>query len=180
MANTNENKTAVFLRDTAPIILEIIKKNNLRETPEEAIEAIKNGKIFRAGIILNIVKKIIENKELKKDLVSMLQKELNISGDIADNVAKDVESELLPIGRLASLGEIADASKKFAETKIITEEIKKPITSIPIKPAAEASVQKVKPKGKSTLPSEKIEKTKKPVPQTRQPSGPDSYRESIE
>lgn len=131
------------------------------------METIKNGKFFRAGIIFNIVEKIILNNELKKNLISVLQKELNISGDVANNLAKDIENELFAIGKLVSLEEFTQLNKK-------TKEVKKPITAIPANPMIEILTTEIKPKSRGTPPP------KKSTPQIRPiKNGPDSYREPI-
>lgn len=173
-----DNKIVVFSQETAPIIAEIIKKYNLDETPQEASEIIKNGKFFRAGIVLNITEKVILDSNLKKDLSSMLQQELNISGEIASNIAKDIEKQLLPIAKIASLEETGEAEKKIAETT----EKEKQITAMPIRLIKENQETNIFKKNASE--PETFKKTPKKLPEkinkTIQPHRTDTYREPIE
>ena len=98
-------KIVIFSQDTAPIISTIIGKYNLVESTGEATKKMEAGKLFNGGVILNITEKIILNKSLKDSLPTLVEKELNVPGDIAKSVAKEIEEKLLPIGQVSEISD---------------------------------------------------------------------------
>jgi|GEM_PF-3773376 len=106
MAENNIQEIVVFNEDTSPIILNILEKNNLLENDEQVLEKFDKGEELRAATILSLVEKIILGKLQKGSLTSSIQDSLKISSQIAQGIAMDIESRLLPLGRKATQEDI--------------------------------------------------------------------------
>jgi hypothetical protein len=189
MENINENKIVVFSQSTAPIISEIIQKYNLKETPDQMKEAGKRGRLFRGGIVLNIVENIVLNKLSKNNLVEILKREMPTSDDIATKMAVDINNKLLSIATIMSEEEFNKAKKNSIGSLVIPEKgnntTVKParlineITPNPpkeiISPKPTPKKEVMKPKKVQEIrPQPKIQETKKSFRKN------DTYREPIE
>ena len=85
---------------------EILEKNSLKESPEEA--ALKDEESF-AHIILRLSKDYLMGAIIEKDLILSLQKQLKISEQVAKNLVEDIKEKIIP---LAEKIEIKEQSKK--------------------------------------------------------------------
>lgn len=151
MPNFN-NQKMVFLGDTLPIISEILKKYELEDTDEDILGKIEQGKpCLLGGIIFDIVIEVVQGKISKKDLVSSLQKYLDIPKEKAKNIAKDIEERLL----------------------VLVKKAPKEKTEIPEKPPATKKPLKIE---KTPI----VEKPEIPPEKRETPEEPDVYREPIE
>ncbi len=165
MDDNNQNKKIVFLGDTSPIVFGMLDKYNLRETNDEAVRKIEEGKFLNAGLILDITKRTALGIISKEGLISIIENELKVSKETAEQLSKDIENELLSIAEVVSENEYekSESTLSFPE--------KTPAASM------ERPTFVKKPKDIYVLP--------KKYPQGRQEKnknyskGPDSYRESI-
>ena len=169
---SNKNKKVLFIQDTVPIIDGIIEKYKLAETDQQIAEKISKGKLINGGILLDVTKKIVLGEILKTELPIILQKEFSVSEDIANNLAKEVQNQLLPI------------AKVFGEVKIISNEIPvnpnikqfSPPKKIPDITNKKESAKEVK----KTQDTNKKDIIKKESPPKNLSSTSDRYREPIE
>ena len=111
--------------NTAPVISELLKKYKIEESKEEIFENFQNVKkskplISRGGIILDIAIKIKKGELNKENLISILQKKLNIPRSKARILGKDIEKNLLElIGKSKESQEdfLVDKKKMESEEK---------------------------------------------------------------
>jgi len=214
MAEQN-NIRVIFTTEANLALADIIKNYNLEETAEEFLKKTKAKKFSNEVIIDHLAKDFAIGKISEKDLTDSLQKDLEVSQQIAEQISKEIITKIIPFLEKVPEEKLQDpAFAEELERKIFgttnenppvgAEQIKKekdidlfpkikpPTNTEPNiiieKPAriAVPSVRGEEPKGKSTLPSKRTkksiveEKTKEPMPQPKQPRGPDNYREPIE
>jgi hypothetical protein len=182
-----KSNVRVILSDKAEIVLEDILKNfNLEE---------KNVVADR------LLKDFARETLSEKDFISALQKEMTITSEISEKLAKEITVKLVPL--LLKVPEEKFNDPDFREEisqKIFEKDIKTSITSAQekkdpdifpnIKPLESVTDKSVVPPKKSGRPERikksvakeevKKEEIKKPAPQAKPRSGPDNYREPIE
>jgi len=195
MEDTNNKKQrVVFPTNTFQIVSEILQKYNLQETDDEILKKIEKNESFNGEIITGVVEKVVLGEMPKKEMPVLLQKELNIPKDSAQNLSLDIENRLL-----LSTEKVDEEEEEIEEIKEKISEEKKQIEDIfpKIKPTTEEKLETAtvaSPKigilkeTVATTPIKKEEKiiktkkliTKKPTSQKEQTKGPDPYREPIE
>lgn len=179
MADDNQNSKIYFSGEKNPfdIIIEILEKNGIKETLKESMEKIRQGKISRTEALYKLADSLADQKITEKDFIAEIQKQLEITNEIAQNIYKDIKEKLLPL-----------AQKFVSDQQNIAQKEKNGIINPPIpkgrsqtKPVSTPIItnETVKAKLKTTknfskLPKQ-IQEVKK-IPRT----GPDNYREPIE
>jgi len=177
----------IFTPKADSALSDIIKKYKLEE--------------YKAMVKIDYISKKLARDEISdKAMSDYLQKELNISSQTADQVSNETIDNIIPFL-------VKAPAEKFKNPDFV-EEISKKVFGEEKKPLLSSEQQKEKigkekdiglfPKikqhpttpnkelrGRPTLPPKKSERIKKPVisestSKTRQPSGPDNYREPIE
>jgi len=156
------NNQKIYFPKSTEVISEILKKNGLGETLEEAVEKIVQKKNCRLNIVYDASRDFIEKNISEKDFILSLQKQLETSDKTAENIAKDVKEKLFPLAEKVTIGE------QLPENEDLDEDV--PVAEKPI------SEQKIREKKIKTI--EPI--PKETVPKVIQKMGPDSYREPIE
>jgi hypothetical protein len=157
----------LFEEDNTPsiisLILEILKKYGLAEDREKSLEKIKNSIPLNGAILRRAVESIYNSKVSEKDTVDLIQKELNISEQIAKQIITDTKNKVIP--------QLKKITEKMATEKS-TEEKKQ--TALPKeKPEIIPATPTVNKKRLSELPK----RAERIIPEKK---GPDSYREPIE
>jgi len=149
--NPKENQRLIYPEDTSEIISELMEKYGLKETEEEVLQALKEGKTTKGGTIAEIIMEVAKNKIPRENITSVLQKRLAISKEIAKKIAKELEKKILNL--------------------IIIEKV--PKKEIP--PLQKPPISPLKP-GPPVPPTEFPPK----APPEEKPKKPDIYREPIE
>ena len=173
----DENKIVLFQQETAPIIATIIKKYGLEETPEVAFQKLKEGKLFNAGIILNLAQDVVLKKIDDLKFISSLIEEFKISQDVAENILKDIQENLI-----AGATETDAPIEKHEEVKNLTEQSAQQAKDIVSNIKMDEELGEIEEPEKE-LPKTKVMEKELPEKITESPkqaSGPDSYREPIE
>jgi hypothetical protein len=169
MEQTNKpNQNLIFPEDTSDKISNILKKYGLEESEEELDKKIfeENTDVLRGAVIAKIAANIIKDKMNDSEVVPTLKKELNITQDLAENIANDIKKQIIPS---ASPSAVAEKSViiKNQTVEAPPKKIRKTAKNIIEKTAIE------EPEEKSKLPE-------KPIPQEKpKSSGPDKYREQL-
>lgn len=136
-------------------ISEILEKNGLKESLDEAFDKTHAGKISMVDVLYRLSKDLAVEKITEKDFISEVQKRLGTTDIISQNINKDIKSNLLPFFTTEE-----EAGKKEQKTE----------KRLPIAPVL--PVKKIKPMKEPIIPEkQEIKKT--------MPRGPDKYRESI-
>lgn len=177
MANNNDAQTqrVIFQIDTGPVVVvsNILKKYDLEESSEEACKKIKEGKKPRVNIIIQAASDLVLNKISETGFISTLEKQLEITRQIAEKIISDVKEKLLSTAKKITVGEL----KTSEGEAIIVTSIKPPIGLEKTIEEVSEPVLKTPPRVKKPLISEISEKTK----EAKKPSKKaDVYRESIE
>jgi hypothetical protein len=150
-------------------ISEILEKNGIEEN---VVEAMFKEQSF-ISIVLHLVKDFAKEKISEKDFVLSLQKNLNISSQISENIIKEIKEKILPSAEKITIGTQAETEKSITASPIrliteenenITEKIKPEHPVVPTKKTRIKDINK---------PAE----IKKPA---SSPGKPDNYREPIE
>ena len=179
------NQKIYFAENTAEIISSILQKYNMDETGEELEKKLHSEKPspLNGAIVLNITIMAVRKKISEKDFAPTLQKELGTTPKIAEDLANDIKTRLIPIATDKKPVPKSDEDLLLEKIKPpiglpkIGEEIKNVIT--PQKPTVDS-------KKDFTAKKEKVKETimpennKKFPPKPKQPRGPDNYRELIE
>lgn len=193
METPNPNKKVYFSGDTAEIISNILKKYSLEETDEELGKKLLSEDekqepfVIRGGVVLKTAISLFNKEITEKDASTFLQKQLNTSQTIAGGMVNEIKTNLLSIATTEKPVKAAPetVAKPATEMKPLPSFAKaaEPIEENPVMPEE-------KPRSKPELPTKKQEKIKKPAippeeikksaPQSKQPKGPDSYREPIQ
>jgi len=196
MEQTNSPKKQLFFDETfLKVSSDVLQKYKLDESPEELIEKMKTDKQLYCEIFMDIVRNLFGKSIKENELVPLLESKLSISKEIAEKLGIDIKEKILPL--IKEVETPTEEQKEETRENIQTEKddelsfIKKtPIISVeenekvlkkerePIitkKPIDTEEIKKpVKKKDGSSL-----EKAKESTPQSKQPKGPDSYREPI-
>lgn len=163
---TNKNyEEVIFPEETSDIIDEIVTKYGFKKIEEEMLEKMDQTEIFeeREKIFENLpgrqiattVKELAMGKISAKDFISLLKQRLNISEELAKDLAKELEEKVLV---LAQKTRVLREERETLPSKEIEKEV-----SFPEKPQAEPS--EIKPPPSEEKPS---------------PKKPDIYREPAE
>lgn len=166
MTNSNSNKNyyeVIFSPETTFIIGELIKKYGFEKIQEEMMEKMEQAetseekeKIFEnlpGRQIARTVKELAQEKISAKNFISLLKQRLNISEELAKDLAMELEEKVLVLAQKISIEE-----KETLPSKETEEEV-----SFPEKLRAEPS--EIKPPPSEEKPS---------------PKKPDIYREPAE
>ncbi len=166
-SNNGENKKGVLAGDTTLVISEILKKHNLEKTTGDIFEDIKQEKSWdRGAVILDIAMDITQGNIVKKDLITSLQKKIEISEIKAEKLADDIATKLLPLLKRDPRKEVKNLTKNPILPKIKSSVVpEQPLTS------KKSSVIKKPTKREELSMVEKPEKS---------PDKSDVYREPIE
>lgn len=188
---TNNQKIVFSLPEEgeslSEIISSILKKNNITEdTAEDLSDEKKIPKVLTFG---NTAKNLFGKKITEEKVIEIFQNEFKISKEIAIGVINDIKDRLFPFGKKVEIPSdnvkinpapkiINNESFSFPNTKeeIIEEKnnIFNPTKSTKIA-EKEISTSTAKPRTKKIPDFKSTE-----VPNLKQKSGPDTYREPIE
>jgi len=95
MFDSQVNQQIIFPDNVTVIITKIMEKNGFKETADDIIQKLKN----REKPIGQKISKIIAQRAMEeisaKDTPSLISKTLNISDEIAKNLANDIEKEII-------------------------------------------------------------------------------------
>lgn len=159
--NEKNKMVIVFSEKAHSAFSDIEKKYNLEESDKEAIEAIKKDRVFKINIVIKLSREFITKKITELQFIESLQKDLNIDKTTAQNIIKDVITNITPNTKKLTKEELKQKEIHDIEEEVATEPtIQKPV--------------KEKPQLKKRLPA------KKTVTKKSEKSGPDAYREPIE
>jgi hypothetical protein len=78
-------------------IEKIMAKFELKETKDEMLKKITEGQDSIREIITQEVARMYKKEATKKTSISMLQQKLGIKKEAAENLAQDLENEIIPI-----------------------------------------------------------------------------------
>src|SRR5581483_7789633 len=96
MENPNDQKI-VFPGNGDEVIIDILKKHGLEETEKELSEKLllENSSPLRGTVILDLAIAVAKGNMRTEDLAPALQNELSIKKEVADQIAKDMEENLI-------------------------------------------------------------------------------------
>jgi len=192
-----QNIRVIFTAKANSALEDLINNFKLQETPEDYVEKNKQNKPSNIVVMDRLARDFAVNEISETNLVASLQKELGVSQQTAEKISEEVISKIIPF--------LEKVPEEKLEDDVFVEELSKKISGTTASESREKNPEKkdtdifpnIKPptnfieqnvpllvkrvRGKSTLPSKKLEKTftEKSVPQTRQSNGPDNYREPI-
>ncbi len=203
----NNNKRIIFDlptdADTADVINEILKDNDLKETLDERFDKIINNEDSKLVIIRDAAIILVQKKISEEKLVEFLQKHLGISMEIARKVVTDIKEKLIPYAKIIDVKKEEELREKEEKTKKQKEDIQEALlekirNDMPFQkseeklPASylkkieitdvEKNAEEMEKEGMNVISKEKNKFTKKEEvksPQT-QKNKPDVYREPIE
>lgn len=130
--DNNINQEEVFFSDENIFfkISEILKKNGIVET---AIDAMFSEKPSSIGVVFNLSKDLAAEKISEKELVGLLQKQLNIPLAAAKDIAQNIKEKITPLAEKIRNDEHRSEEKPkgvipavVKKSKIITSNITKP------------------------------------------------------
>ena len=188
-----KNNIRVLFTSKANLALEeIMKKFNLQDSDEKYIARIKENKLPKIVVIDHLAKDFVKGNILENDLISSLQKDLEVSSQTAEQISKEIINKIIPFLEKAPEKNFKDPafveeiSKKVFNTiennKTATE--KKDLDLFPKITPLEEGISKIttptpKKQQKTKLTSS-LEKKEISVPQIKESKTPDNYREPIE
>jgi len=77
-------------------ISEILSKNGLKETPNEAADKVTDGKVSFITVVYGLATDLAKQTISEKDFINGLQNKINVSSAVAQNILKDVKEKILP------------------------------------------------------------------------------------
>jgi len=169
----NETADEVVYETDSLIVSEIIKKYNLKDIDEDAIEKLgKNEPFIIPGAVINgCAKKLAALDISDKDAELLLTKSFSLKNAQVADLLKDIKEKIVPKIQRS----LKQKTTKETQISQITKETSE-VFPKEMFPKAEPQPTVVQPKKiKKTLPI-----VKEPISQTKQSKGPDTYRESIE
>jgi len=182
-----QKKILVIFTEKADLVLsDIIKKYSLQETDLETFEKYKAGKLPKIVIIDNLTRDFALKIIPEKDLISSLQKELEISQQTAEQISKEIINSLVPL--LEKIPEEQLENYESTEGKIPKQEMPISFTEVVEKPppaeipatleekSAVMPPREPKPRNKKPVTTEIIEE---PAPKPKRTKESDKYRETI-
>lgn len=179
-----KNLRIIFTKEADLILFDIIKKYNLKESDEETLKNLREGKFSKVVIIDHLAKNFAKEKISEKDLISSLQKDLEVSQQTAKKITEDIKNNLIPL--LEKVPE-AQFETPFVEKEPILERpserpIVAPRPSLPLTEAKE-SLQpswKKTPRLERPSPEPKMSEKEEKEEIKKTPKKPDVYREPTE
>ncbi len=178
----NQNTKIVFSEDIDQILIEILQKYKLEESDDKTFEKLNKDERFNGEILMDAVKKIVNEEMQKKDLPLLLEKELNLTKNLAESLTLDIENKIL-----ISVKKINE--EETEKEKLITAKPINLINENPIQTAQTIVEEKITP---SAIAHEQKVKKEKKIPSLienkegistnikKQSRVNDSYREPIE
>lgn len=184
-----DNQETTIFDPVVPAVSEITKKYGIEETREDAIKRLKEGKPAKGFFIVRISKDYLQKKISEEDLLSSLKKNLEISEDTAQKIFSDIKGVLIPVLRKIPepIGKPVEKTMENISMSGKTELAEE--KNIDLFPNAKLPKNSSEPTEHMPSTEEIRKKIKKPItpvknpetiPQSKQPKGPDSYREPIE
>lgn len=199
MDNPNNNVRILFPIKTVSVINNLITNFKLEDTPEGLLKKIAENKPSKSVSIHNIIKDLLKGIIIEQEALTLLQKELEISQQTAEQIFKKITTDILPFLEKVEEQKLDDPifleelNKKISGENLVKEPVieKKDFDLFPnVKLQENINNQNITPpikqtRGKSTLPKKKtpviIENVAEEIiPKSTQSKGPDSYREPIE
>jgi len=191
----NNNIRILFTAKANSALDNIMKDFSLEETDNESVERDQGGKLSKVVVIDHLSKDFARGTISEKNLIDSLQKDLNLPQQKAQQVSKEIITKIIPF--------LEKVPEEKLKNPIFVEEINKKIFGEPTKSVNASSaeiidvknlpkidVNEVMEKTETTAPPQEtppqkrtrksISSLKQSVPQTKQSSGPDNYREPIE
>lgn len=168
----NQYKKIYFSGDKSPfdIVSEILGKNNLKETLGDAMNKIRQGKVSIIETLYKLSQDLAEGKIIEKDFILSIQKQLETSPAVAQNINKDIKEKLLP---LAESADTAKQNLNLSDKKL--ENI-----NLPQKLANNSQTNGVKERKPQQLENNLKEQGVGEIRKPPSKMGPDNYREPIE
>lgn len=93
---TKEKLRVLFTPKANSALESIMDEFNLRETPEEYIKKIQQGKMSNIVVIDQITKDFAVNGKKEPAMAEVLQKEINLPTEIAGKLAKEIFARIMP------------------------------------------------------------------------------------
>ena len=90
-----EEKIYFSNEDVFEIISEILGKNGIEETLDDAADKDDSESSFIITV-LNLTEELAKEKISGKDFILLLEKQLKVSAQTAESIAKDIEGRILP------------------------------------------------------------------------------------
>ncbi|MBU2539725.1 hypothetical protein KJ786_00980 [Patescibacteria group bacterium] len=189
ISNSNNKKQRVVFSfpeeiDSIDVFSNILKENGLQETIEEAYEKLMQEKPSRITTINDATKSFVGGNISENDFILLLQNQLEISKEKAENLIKSTKEKIIPFTKKIVIKEeattnerVMDIPKTFPPIFKKEEEYKleikrKPIPSINQKPRPNIKSQNIK-KQRNPMIEKNMENGKNPKQS-------DVYREPIE
>jgi len=98
MINQNQQKIRIILTEGAnTALLDILKKYGLEENEDEVIEKLSEEKTSYEIIIDKLAKEFAKKEISEKDFFFSLQKNLNVSEEVAKKIAEDIKNIFIPL-----------------------------------------------------------------------------------
>ena len=179
----NPNEEIYFPNENIfDLFSEVLRKNGLYETAYEVAD--KKPEDSLIIITFKLTENFAKEKISDNDFVLSLQKQLKISSQVAENLAKDIEERILPQAQKIIIGAQPQAEKPAMVTP--SERMNEILNVVEKPTAAPAMATAVVEEKKSTeRKSRTISNTAKPTPAVKKetsslPKKSDNYREPIE
>lgn len=156
------------------IIAEILSKNGLEETVEDAAEKDDSLILF----VFDLIKDLLKEKISEKDFINSLQTNLKISIDASNNILEDVKEKIFPYAEKIKIGGQSQEENLIivAPPKIDQNVIERLSTEEPTLLEKEKTIERKRRTIKNIIkPSEIVKKDT-----LNSPKKPDNYREPIE
>jgi len=180
-----QNISSTFTLKSDAILSDIMSKYGLEESEEEMIRKLRGG-IMDNELTLTKLTMYFSRKEIsKEELVGRIQKEVNVPGQKAEKIADEIINKLVPtLGKhLEYEGEKKPVPLAIANNEKITTEEKSSfrLEKTPITDDSPAPKSQKRTDWLAGTPAKRTAPIiKESLPQTKQPRGPDNYREPIE
>lgn len=174
--NTNQKEKLIFQENMGEILSNILQGYKLDETDDEVFKKMEDDKPLFGEIIMDAIRDLLFGKIQEKDLSALLQKNLNIPQNIAENLTNDVKTKIIPLIKKVPDEEPEEIMPNTPIVSTVLPKIKPPMG---VAEVLEKNKQIPTPKKPmSTVIQE--EKKDRPTQKIKQASGPDNYREPIE
>ena len=164
-----EEKIYFSNEDTFEIISEILGKNGIEETLDDASEKDDSENSFIITV-LNLTEDFAKEKISEKDFVLSLEKQLKVSVQVAENIAKDIKGRILPGVEKIKVEKTEGKSESVNPVRLIKNDDN---LSDNIKKQAQPDIKNIEE-------TEKFIKKNLKKELRKTPKKSDSYRESTE
>lgn len=173
MAEIKNNNIRIIITEAAEVALSNLeKKFNLVETDEELIKRNSAGQYSKMVFISILAKDFAKKLVLEKDMPALIQKDLGVTPQIANDITKEIITKVVPL------------LEKFSEDKIKEQAEAERMIGIPTKKTDMSEIlnkaEKPEPiiEENPKIPKQNKQIAEKPV--EKKSSGSDTYREPIE